>query len=100
MKSKITVETITVSQILDVHRGGEKKSSFVSATVRLDPPAPLEELKLHQVEVAMHVFTAAIQDAVATGAVSPAEARERLDVARANFSCLRESISKKLEGLE
>lgn len=86
---KLLVETITVSQVLDVYGGGEKKGSFVSTTVRVDPPAPLEEFKLLQVEVAMHAYTAVIQDAVATRVISPEDGRARLAAARENFSHLK-----------
>lgn len=93
---RLTVETITVSQILDAHSGGEKRGSFVSATVRIDPPAPLEELKLLQAEVAMHVYTAVVQDAVSTCSITEEDGKRRLADARENFASLRAALGRKL----
>lgn len=97
VQTKMTVESVTVSQILEVHSGGEKKSSFVSATVRLNPPVSLEQLRLAQVEVAMQVYTAVIHDAVATCSITEQSGRSRLEDARANFTTLRDKLKAQLE---
>ena len=90
--NKLTVETFTVSWVLGGYKGQEKSDSFVSATVRCEPAASLEEFQLLQIKVAMKVSAAVIQDALARQAINEDEARDRLKEIKENFSSLSKAM--------
>lgn len=92
MDYKLTVETFTVSWSLGGYRGSEKNDSFVSATIRCDPPASLQDLPLLQARAALKVSGSVIQDAVARQAMSEDEARDRLREIKENFTALEQAI--------
>lgn len=92
---KMTVETFTVSSNFDTHRGGEKSSHFVSFGVRVDPPVPIDEVPLLQLQAAYRVSVAAIHDALIRGALTVEAANERIKDMQDNYAALRESLEKK-----
>ena len=91
---KLSVETFTVSWTLGGYRGQEKSDSFVSATVRCEPPADLDDLPLLQIKLAKKVSVAVIQDAVARYAITEDEARDRLKDIRENFESFEKVLTK------
>jgi hypothetical protein len=88
---KLTVESFTVSWALGTFRG-DKKDSFVSAAVKCDPPADLDDLPLLQARAALKVSASVIQDAVARQAISEDEARDRLKDIKENFAALEQAM--------
>jgi hypothetical protein len=94
---RLTVETFTVSWSLGGYRGSEKNDSFVSATIRCEPAADLNDLPLLQIKAALKVSAAVIQDAVARQAMSEDEARDRLKGIKENFISLEQAMLKARE---
>lgn len=92
--SKLTVESFSVSFSMETHRGGEKRSHFVNATVRAEPPVPIEDFALARLEASVQVTKAVYQDAVARGDMSQEDAVERLGAVRDNYSVLRENLMR------
>lgn len=94
---KLTVESFAVSWALGLYKGQEKSDSFISATVRSDPPVDLDDLPLVQIRAAMKVSAAVIQDAVARQALTEDEARDRLKEIKENFDGLEAAMLKARE---
>lgn len=76
--NKVTVKTVSVSYALDLHRGGERSSHFVSANIEFEKPVPIDELPRAQLEAGYKVATAVIHDAVIRGALPVEQANERI----------------------
>jgi len=94
---KLSVETFTVSWSLGGYRGSEKNDSFVSATIRCEPAASLDDLPLLQIRAALKVSASVIQDAVSRQAMSEDEAKDRLVGIKENFTNLEQAMLKARE---
>jgi hypothetical protein len=94
-KYKLTLDTLTASYMLDVYRGGEKQGSFVSYTVRADPPIPLEDEPWVRLDLSLSVARATILDALTRGSISKEDADERISNLKSNVGALRESFLRK-----
>lgn len=90
----LTIEAFTTSYSIDTFANGTKQSHFVSAAFRSDPPIQPEDFAYVQLEAAMRVTSAVIQDAVSRGCMTEDEARDRISNARENFNGLRNRIAE------
>lgn len=90
----LTIESFTTSYSMDTFANGTKQSHFVSAAFRSDPPIQPEDFAYVQLEAALRVTSAVIQDAVSRGCMSEDEARTRIAEAKENFTGLRSRIAE------
>ena len=97
---KMTIESFTVSSNFDTFRGGEKSSHFVSFGVKLDPPVPVDDIPLIQLQAALRVSIAAVHDALMRGALTVEQANERIRDMQDNYANLRSSLEKKRQASE
>lgn len=95
---ELTVETFSVSYTLDVFRNGEKHGNFVSITVRVNPPIPIEELQLAKLDASYAVAKATILDALTRMSISEDDANNRIRNLKENTESLREALLRKREG--
>lgn len=92
LESKLLIESFSVSFSMETHRGGEKRSHFVNATIRAEPPIQLEDFDLARLEASFQVTKAVYQDSVTRGDMAQEDAVERLAVIRSNYEVLRGNI--------
>jgi hypothetical protein len=98
--SEVKYRTITISSMLDCHINGQKRSTFISASVDLGGVSE-EEFKIEQLKVGLQVAAAAIQNAVCRLEMSEDEARSRITEIKENYSGLikkMEERAKKPDG--
>jgi len=92
---KLTIESFSVSYTLDIFKQGEKHGSFVSITVRADPPIPVEDLALVKLDASYAVAKATILDALTRMAISEDDAKDRIRSIKENTDALRTSIMRR-----
>jgi hypothetical protein len=89
-----TVKNFTVSYSLELHRGGEKTSHFVSAGVEFLTPVPISDFPLAHMESSYKVAVATIHDALVRGSLTLEQANERISLLRQNVDNLRAALVK------
>lgn len=73
------VDGFTVSFSFEKYQGGEKMSSFVAMSFKLDEPLPPEKAALAESEASVYVTRSVILDALARGVISQDTARDMID---------------------
>lgn len=91
------VESITVSNSFDTHRGGEKSNHFVSMNFHLEHPLGSEESALAHMLASKMVTKAVIQQACARGALTVEEANERIKDVMSNHDAILENLMSKVK---
>lgn len=95
MNIKVQVKSIAVSSCIELYKGGEKTSHFVSMTLEAEPGLSIEEFRIAQLEAGLEVAVAAIQNAVLRQALSEDAARERVKELKENYHGMIARISAK-----
>jgi hypothetical protein len=80
----IRYKTVVISSMLDSRVHGEKRSTFVSATVELGGITD-EQFRVEQLRVGKEVAIAAIQNALCRQEMSETEARTRVAEIKENY---------------
>jgi len=88
------ISSFTVSYSFDV-RGGSKSNHFISANFAYPEPQSLDRVEIDRLEASSRVTTWAIQDAVMRGDMGSDEAKERLDILKANYEGMRNALLRK-----
>jgi len=94
---KLTIESFTVSYALDVFKGGEKTSHFLSASVKAEPAIPLEEFSEYHLRAGKRVCLGLIQHAVVRQAMTADEGRDRMKEIEENYDGFIQALRKKQE---
>jgi hypothetical protein len=89
------VTSFTVSKSIDLYRGGEKSSYFVSMAVEPDGDLKPEDLPLAQLDAATFVKKACIYNALTDGKLRLEEANELLQDLKDNTALIREKLEAK-----
>ncbi len=92
--SRVQYRTITISSMLDGYTNGQKRSTFVSATVDLNGVS-VEEFRIEQLKVGLEVVAAAIQNAVCRMELNPEEAQTRMTEIKENYKGLIGKLEEK-----
>lgn len=92
---KLTIDTFSVSYSFDVYKNGEKHGSFVSITVRSDPPIPIEDLQLVKLDASYSVAKSTIMDALVRMIITEEDANDRIQNIKENTEALKLAIMKK-----
>ena len=92
--TEATIKNFTVSYSLELYRGSEKSSSFVSAGVEFLNPVSVEDFPLSHIEASYKVAVATIHDALVRGYLTLEQANGRISDLRQNCDNLREALSK------
>lgn len=88
------ISSFTVSYSFEI-RGGAKSSHFISTNFTYPEPVALEDMELDRLEASSRVTIWAIQDAVMRGDMGSDEAKERIDVLKANFEGMKTAILRR-----
>jgi hypothetical protein len=94
--SEVKYRTVTISQMLDANINGQKRSTFVSATVDLGGVSA-EEFRIEQMKVGLEVAMAALQNAVCRQELKEEEAKSRAGEIRENYTGFIKRLEEKLQ---
>ncbi len=93
--SEVKYRTVTISSMLDSHKGGDKRSTFVSAVVDLGGVS-VEEFRVEQLKVGLEIAVAAIQNALCRQEINEDEARTRVQEVKENYTGFINRLKEKL----
>jgi hypothetical protein len=95
--SEVKYRTITVSSVLDCHVNGEKRSTFISATIDLSPGISAEGFRVEHLKAGKEVAIAAIQHALCRQEMKEEEARTRVAEIKENYNGFIKRLADMME---
>ncbi len=92
---ELSIESFTVSYAMDIYRNGEKRSSFVSTTIRATPPIALSDFQFVRLDASFMVAKAAITDALTRMDITEEDANVRIISIKENTEAIKSAILRK-----
>jgi hypothetical protein len=90
----VTVDSFTVSCSMDVYKGRDKESCFVSAGFKTSRPVTPEELIILSIEQDFTVHKSAIYNMLARGVISIEQANENIQLSKDRHEKIKQTLSK------